>query len=132
MCTGTDSDALNCGSCGHVCKIAEHALNSQNPFACPPPGPGSECCSDGVCTPFWGGCVTARSGFANCAAYCESIGETCADNGCLENQATWIGFMDSVDCSLYSYSSEGAGACDEAFDWSDTRIAQVRCCCTDT
>ena len=56
-CANLQSDATNCGSCGHVCD------------------PGS-LCRNGKCLATFQGCLDATI-VATCDAYCQSLGEVC-------------------------------------------------------
>lgn len=112
-CNDTASDPKNCGQCGHACQ-------------------GD--CKNGQCAPYPAGCFDGDDGFATCAAYCSSIGETCVAKGC------------GSGTTLYAWDSDGRGAC-EAGTGSAEETHSVacdapiqfgpgywilRCCCTDT
>ena len=78
----TENDPRNCGTCGRVCK-------NQSLVNCP----DGICCENGRCTGAFGGCILQTDGFKTCADYCPTIGETCAQGGCLGGHVTWMGWQ---------------------------------------
>jgi hypothetical protein len=133
MCSAdTQVDPMNCGRCGHVCRITEYNLSHTAPFDCPPPGMVNMCCAAGECVPFFAGCIQEADGFANCDAYCQSIGQTCVERGCFDNERTWSGFTDLDACQADLVEDSGSpGPCTEAIDFANPSSEAVRCCCTD-
>jgi len=128
MCTNTQTDPRNCGQCGKVCRNADPIFDG----ACPPGG----CCQAGKCAPYLGACFRQpdAGGFANCAEYCTSIGESCVEKGCAGGGVTWAGWgvSNRVGCDVYaSIDSVSVLSCDMPIAWRATANV-VRCCCTDT
>jgi hypothetical protein len=126
-CTNTATDPNNCGTCGHVCKNADPIYNG----GCPTGG----CCAAGACGPALGACITQHDGFATCAAYCASIGETCVQRGCVPGSLTAAAWAESDRCQIAfnNVDAFSTGACDAPLGLQDgTSAAFGRCCCTDT
>jgi hypothetical protein len=112
-CNDTSSDPKNCGQCGHACQ-------------------GD--CKNGQCAPYPAGCFDGDDGFASCAAYCTSVGESCVAKGC------------GSGTTLYAWDSDGGGECEAGTGTAEeTHSAAcdapiefgpgywiLRCCCTDT
>jgi len=114
-CSDTTSDPNNCGACGHVCE--------------------SSVCMNGQCTPYPGACFVEADGFTTCAAYCQSVGETCVFSGCGGGSVTVYSWP-SEDASLCpgnpgTANSRRQAPCDLALEF-DPGAAFYRCCCTDT
>ena len=110
-CTDSlQTDASNCGSCGHVC-------------------PSGIDCVAGQCEPSIVGCIYRNSGSANCNAYCASLGRTCTA-GC---SSLGIAFQyQTTSCpggsTVTGYSS--TGPCSQAFTWDTSGTDSYSCCCT--
>jgi hypothetical protein len=123
MCSNTQTDPQNCGQCGRVCDSAKPIFGG-----CPVGG----CCQSGKCAPAFGACITQGSGFVSCAAFCVSIGETCAQGGC-NNGRTWLSWgLNSQRCESFQLSNGASShACDTQLPWDDS-TGKVRCCCSDT
>jgi hypothetical protein len=111
-CSDTSADPMNCGRCGHICSAD---------------------CKSSQCTPYMAGCFSGDDGFATCAAYCTSVGETCVENGC--NNGTIDGWANDrgAACERDPGSSDfsGQGLCDSMIAFR-AAFWHIRCCCTDT
>lgn len=110
VCTDIMTSADHCGTCGKSCEAG---------------------CDSGQCAPRFGECIGPDSGFATCDAYCASSGESCVDNGCGDNPATFLGYDQSKDCEAESGATPIHDACGMAQTWGAGRFS-IRCCCTDT
>ncbi len=123
-CGDVQTDPRNCGTCGHACKNAAPLFQG----TCPNGG----CCQTGKCAPSLGECITMGSGFATCAAYCGSLGESCVQRGCIIGQSTWLLWGNDQRCENFqTIGGASSQACDAPLVW-DSHQVKVRCCCTDT
>ncbi len=110
VCTDLMSEAMHCGTCNGVCASG---------------------CSAGQCTPTWGECISMKSGFETCDAYCGSVGEACVENACGGSSATAYAFSLQMSCEdLISFGSLKE-PCNTVQSWGQGRPI-IRCCCTDT
>ena len=121
----TSTDPMNCGACGHVCKNADPVFGG----SCPTAG----CCVNGACGPAPGSCITQQNGFASCAEYCASIGETFVQRGCYPGNVTFEYWSTADRCQSFYPSVDGfnIGTCDVTISWQPG-VQFLRCCCTDT
>lgn len=112
-CNDTSSDPKNCGQCGRACQ-------------------GD--CKNGQCAPYPAGCFDGDDGFATCAAYCTSIGESCVTKGCGSGttQYGWA-FGDGGECEAGPGSAQETdpAACDAPIGFTSGYWI-LRCCCSDT
>ncbi len=112
VCVDVGIDGENCGQCGRICKG------------------GADACGDASCLPVHGECINADSGYATCDAYCVSIGEVCAENGC-EFDATIRAYGSIGVCMDDIGRASISEPCDTVQPWTVGRQA-VQCCCSDT
>lgn len=112
-CNNTSSDPKNCGQCGHACQGE---------------------CKNGQCAPYPAGCFDGDDGFATCAAYCTSVGESCVAKGCGSGSTLYAwAFGDGGECEagIGTAQETHTVACDATIDFSPGYWI-LRCCCTDT
>lgn len=111
VCTDIMASADHCGTCGKACEGG---------------------CDAGQCAPKFGECIKMDSGFATCDDYCAGAGETCVDNGCGDNPATFLGYSAVMDCDQQVPGATPIhDGCDQLQTWGIGRFV-IRCCCTDT
>lgn len=108
VCINIMTDKESCGSCGAVCVGG---------------------CEGGACAPKWGECILLGDGHDTCNAYCVSVGEVCAENGCAG--ATILGFGNSLECDNGEFMTPYEEPCDMLQPWDAGRTT-IQCCCTDT
>jgi hypothetical protein len=125
-CGDTQTDPKNCGQCGRVCKNTNPIFEDE----CPSGG----CCQAGKCMPYFGACIMETDAFSTCGAYCNSIGESCVQKGCVGGNVTSVawGLGSAAGCAAYrNIHSKDVMPCDAPVDWG-IPVNVVRCCCTDT
>lgn len=110
VCVDIMADAEHCGACGGVCEGG---------------------CDAGQCAPKWGECIRYDSGFDTCDAYCTSIGEACAEDGCAPNDATIRAYGGANSCETQQSGKTLSQPCNTIETWGIGR-SDIRCCCTDT
>jgi hypothetical protein len=129
-CGDTQTDPMNCGQCGRVCKVTAYDLTNAD---CPPINVENQCCSGGACVPYLGECLEQSHGFTTCEQYCGSVGESCVEAGCYTGNSTWVGWSDPEDCRMYAQiDSNISAACDSPLSFDNPNHRGIRCCCSDT
>jgi hypothetical protein len=93
------------------------------PFGSQFPGVGE--CVQGACTPTFHECFH-KSEYSTCESFCESIGSSCAENGCAGGTYLIHAILDWC----MDPTKEGVligHSCSEPIDWQVNEAAQ--CCC---
>lgn len=109
VCKDFTADGDNCGACGNFCEGG---------------------CIDGNCGPLFSPCFSIELGLDTCDEMCETIQESCVENGCGTGKTvSW--YSDDIDCEDEFGSQDNAQPCSEPQPWGVGCLA-VRCCCTDT
>ncbi len=121
-CTDLMNDYEHCGSCARQCDYFSISDDEWGK------------CDFGACTNSVNGCISEGDGLSNCSEYCSSIGEDCAEQGCLRNgqgDFTDVWFSDQSDCESFTAAAIGWNAtCADEFSYGNFKKF-VRCCCTD-
>jgi len=109
VCKDFTADGDNCGTCGHFCEGG---------------------CVDGDCGPLFSSCFSVDGPLDRCDEMCESLQETCVENGCgIGSTVSW--YDGDIDCETKLGPQESSQPCSEPQPWG-VGILAVRCCCTDT
>lgn len=125
QCVDKSTSNDHCGTCGRQCITHDHELALLV---------GS--CNEGACLPTFSECWTPGD-FSNCADYCASIDQTCAQGG-----GTDLPLTGCAGYTLRYYEAAAQHACVDVpdFGWATFSACtaeidlppedSVRCCCT--
>lgn len=129
-CVDVASSDVDCGACGHACKVPSTYGH----------------CRNGECPPAWF-CGGAGRGFRTCEDVCAAHGQACHDGpwdaawgGCgggyrLHYAESSLTALEACEGDVGSYNGIEA-TCTTAIDWSmrggwnDVEPGAVACCCT--
>lgn len=126
-CGGADlmTDNLNCGSCGHVCKI-QNLPEDLHPWD----AGGS--CKDGKCGSFWSLCLSDK--YQTCRQVLEAAGFECGTDCNAKTPGTTVLYFDWEEnpfgsCWNHAAPIEYSLGCDDPLPWNPDHAAETISCC---